>query len=153
MSQLRVNLSSQEAESTSLDVLPSGKYLCNIVEGSVEEVKPGRKNVGKPYWKLRFVVQEGKYAGRNIYSTVMLFETALYSLSQILKALGYDVAAGEITVPDVGELEGKTLIVRGQKKPASTDPESGRDIPERFEVKGYQAANVTAKTGDSSILP
>ena len=82
----------------------------------------------------------------------MLFETALYSLSQILKALGYDVSAGEIIVPDVGELEGQTLIVRGQKKPASTD-ENGRDVPERFEVKGYQAANVTQKTGDPSILP
>src|SRR6185503_1735600 len=148
-----VNISSQEAESTSLDVLPSGKYLCNIVEGSVEEVKPGKKNVGKPYWKLRFVVQEGKFAGRSIYGTVMLFEGALYSLSQIMKALGYDVTAGDITVPDVEELEGKTIVVRGQKKPASTDPDTGRDMPERFEVKGYQPAGVTQKTGDTSILP
>lgn len=149
---LKLNFSSEEATSASLDVLPSGKYLCNLVEGSVEEVKPGKKNVGKPYWKLRFVVQDGKFAGRNIYGTVMLFEGALYSLSQILKALGYDIAPGEIFVPDVSELEGKTLIVRGQKKPASTD-ESGRDIPERFEVKGYQAAGLVPKVGDSSILP
>lgn len=150
---LRVNISSKEAESTSLDVLPSGKYLCNIVEGSIEEVKPGKKNVGKPYWKLRFVVQDGTFAGRNIYSTVMLFEGALYSLSQLMKALGYDVNAGDITVPDVSDIEGKTVIVRGQKKPASTDPETGRDMPERFEVKGYQGSGVTQKTGDSSILP
>jgi hypothetical protein len=150
---LRVNLSSKEAESTSIDVLPSGKYVCNIVEGSVEEVKPGKKNVGKPYWKLRFVIQDGKYAGRSIYSTVMLFDGALYSLSQLLKSLGYDVNPGSLVVPDVDEIIGKSVMVRGQKKPATTDPESGRDIPERFEVKGYQMSSSVEKTGDSSILP
>jgi hypothetical protein len=150
---LKVNLSSKEAESTSLDVLPSGKYICNIVEVTIEEVKPGKKNVGKPYWKIRFVVQEGKYAGRNIYGTVMLFEGALYSFSQIMKALGYDATPGDITVPDTDEIEGKTIVVRGIKKAASTDPDTGRDMPERFEVKGYQAAGVTQKTGDTSILP
>lgn len=149
---LRVNLTTKEAESQSLEVLPTGKYLCNIVEGSLEEVKPGKANVGKPYWKLRFVVQDGPYAGRSIYSTVMLFEGALYSLVQIMKALGYDVSEGSLDVPDIEDIEGKSLVVRGVKKAAATDKD-GRDLPERFEVKGYIAASITMKTGDTSILP
>lgn len=151
---LKVNLTSDEANSESREVLPSNKYVCNIVDGSINEVKPGRKHVGKPYWKLSFVVQEGPYAGRFINSTVMLFDGALFSLSQLMQSLGYDVNAGSFDVPELDDIIGKTVVVRGLKRAASTDPD-GRDLPERFEVKGYNRppAKGAKAPVDSDLLP
>jgi Protein of unknown function (DUF669) len=152
-SPLRVNLTSDEAESKTLEPLPSGKYLCNIVNGQVREVKPGRTHTGKPYWGLQFVVQEGPHAGRSIFSTVMLFDGALYSLSQLMQALGYEVNVGEFHVPPIDSLIGKSLYVRGRRQPAKTD-DDGRDIPERFEVKGYMSSGDQTKPDtDTSLLP
>jgi len=152
---MRVNLTSEEAESRTLDPLPTGKYLCNLVDGQIREVKPGRKHVGKPFWSLQFVVQEGPHAGRNIFATVMLFEGALYSLVQLLRAYGYEVnGPGELQVPSLDDLLDKkeSIYVRGQKKPATSA--NGNDLPERFEVKGYTVASkAQGASADSSYLP
>lgn len=152
MSQLKVNLTEQEATSQVRDIPPSGEYVCNIVDGKEDIVKPNKKNSGKPYWKMKYVVQEGAYAGSTLSATVMLFEGALYSFSQLMKALGYEVNVGGLVVPEVDTLLGKTVIVKGYKRPPSTNAE-GQDLPERFEVRGYKPARMKTKTGDTSLLP
>jgi hypothetical protein len=151
-SPLKVNMTDKEATSKVRDVLPSGEYLCNIVNGSTETVRPDKPNKGKPYWKVQFVVQEGPYAGSSINATVMLFENALYSLSQLLKALGYEVNTGDLIVPNLDTMFGKPVIVKGFKRPAET--KDGQDLQERFEVKGYKKpADAKPKTGNTSLLP
>lgn len=150
---LKVNFSSEEAASTVREVPPSGEYTVNITDGKVREVKPGRKNVGKRYWQLTFVIQEGPYAGTSLMASVMLFDEALYSLSQLLKALDYNINAGEFVVPELDELIGQTVNVRGYKMPPRTV--DGQELSERFEIKGYKKANVvkSASSAASTLLP
>ena len=153
MQPLKVNFTEDEANSVPREIPPSGDYLCAIVDGSQEIVKPGKKNTGKPYWKLRFVVQDGKYAGTPLNATVMLFETSLYQLGQLMRSLGFDLNAGEFEVPSLDKILGQQVVVRGYKRPPSTG-DDGRELPERFEVKAYKPAKSgTKKAADSSILP
>lgn len=137
MQPLKVNFTEEEASSKAREVPPSGEYHVALTDGSLEVVKPGRKNTGKQYWKCTFVIQEDKYKGVTIFSTVMLFDGALYSLSQLMSALGYNVNSGEFQVPHIDELFGKELIVRGIKRPAFIG-EDGKEISERFEIKSYK---------------
>lgn len=153
MQPLKVNFTNEEATSVVRDVPPSGTYVVNITKGELKEVKPGRKNTGKPYWQLTFVVQEGPYQGTTLISSVMLFDTALYSLAQLMKALGYNINTGDFVLPPLDEIIGKTVQVRGNKMPPRES--EGQTLPERFEIKGYKAANIAGATASapSSILP
>lgn len=153
---LKVNFTSEEAGSTVREVPPSGDYVVNITGGELKEVKPGRKNSGRPYWQLKFVIQEGKYTGTTLISSVMLFEGALYSLAQLMKALGYKLSDGDNDLPGVEDLLGRQLVVRGEKKPARTMPD-GTELSERLEIRGYKAApsggGPLASNASNSILP
>jgi len=150
---LKVNFTDREATSTVREIPPSGEYLVAITDGEIKDVKPGRKNTGKPYWQLRFVIQDGAYAGSSLIASVMLFDGALFSFAQLMKALGYDVNSGDFLIPSLDEIIGKNVNVRGFKKPPSTLPD-GTELSERFEIKGYKTASRSgAKSGDSSLLP
>jgi hypothetical protein len=153
---LKVNFSKDEAESKAREIVPSGEYHCKVVEVEQKDVKPPSLNVGKPYWAVQFVIQTDKYAGNRLFANIMLFEGkdgTLGSLSQFLKALGYDVTPGEFELPEADDLIGRDLNVKGNKIPAGFNKKAGRDLPERFNVTGYKPANVTVKTGNSSLLP
>jgi hypothetical protein len=154
---LKVNFSKEEAESTPREVPPSGEYQTKIVEIQEKEVKPGSVNVGKPYWNIRFVVQDGKYAGSPIFSNIMLFEGkdgTLGSLAQFLKALGFDITAGEFELPEPDELIGRDINVRGTKLLAGFDRKAQRELPDRFVPRGYKApSTVTTKSSSNSLLP
>lgn len=151
---LKVNFSQDEAESTAREVVPSGEYACKIVEVQDRDVKPGSLNVGKPYWNVRFVVQDGPYAGSSLYGNIMLFEGkdgTLSTLSQFLKALGFEVKPGDFELPENDDLVSRDINVRGTKYPAGTV--KGKDLPERFQIKGYKTSGVVEKSGSSSLLP
>lgn len=155
---LKVNFSQDEADSKVREIPPSGTYLCSVVDLEIKEVKPGTPNVGKPYWNIRFVVQDGRYAGSSIFSNVMLFSTeksgTLSQLSMFLKALGYEITQGEFELPDDEAIQGKQLMVTGRKVPAGTD-KNGKDFNEQFRVSGFKAADSTgAKSStNTSVLP
>lgn len=152
MQPLKVNFSTEEASAEARVILPTGNYVVNITEGELKEVKPGRKNTGKPYWSLQFVVQEGQYAGARLFGSIMLFDGALYSLSQLLKALGYQVGTGDFEIPTLDEIMGKTIVIYGQKKPAET--KDGTELNERFEVKSYKPHTANGKpSAGSHLLP
>lgn len=153
MQPLKVNFTDQEATSVVREIPPSGEYLVSITDGEIAIVKPGKKNTGKQFWKLKFVIQDGPYAGTTLLSTVMLFDGALYSLAQLMKALGYDINSGDFVVPGLDDIIGKQVNVRGFKRPAET--KDGQELSERFEIKGYKTAskNFAAKAGDHNLLP
>jgi hypothetical protein len=153
---LKVNFSQNEAESTVREVPPSGEYHCKIVEIETKEVKPTSKNVGKPYWNVQFVAQSDKYAGSRFFSNIMLFEGVdgtLGALSQFLKALDFDVQAGEFELPEPDELIGRDINIRGTKLLAGYDKKAGKDLPDRFQVRGYKKANVAIKQRTDQLLP
>jgi hypothetical protein len=150
---LKVNFTDEEANSKPREVPPSGEYVCSIVDGEVATVKPGKPNTGKPFWKLRFVVQDGTYAGTSLRATVMLFDGALYQFSQLMRALDFDVNSGEFEVPTLDKIVGQQVIVKGFKRPPSMG-DDGRELPERFEVKVYKKATQgSKKSGNSALLP
>jgi hypothetical protein len=129
---LRVNFSDKEAESQAREPLPSGKYHVKITDVSLETCGPESKNPDKHYWAIEFTVQEGKYSDRKCWTNCMLFEGALYTLSQLMKATGYDVTQGDVDVPEIDDLIGQDVQIRVIVKRA--DEEKGYDA--RNEVKG-----------------
>lgn len=161
---LKVNFSRNEADSTArqqFEALPTGEYHCNIVSVKLQEVKPGSPNAGKPFWNIRFVVQDGKYQDASLFSNVMLFtgkDGTLGMLAQLMKALGFEIEADvDFEVPLEEELEGRSLTVVGYKQAAKRDPKTGEvERPERFNVSGFKEWNAGAPrktTGDTSLLP
>lgn len=154
MQPLKVNFTDEEAGSKVREVPPSGEYVVNITDGERKQVNPSRKNAGKPFWKIVMVIQDGNYAGNTLVSSVMLFDGALYSFAQLMKALGHDINSGDFEVPELESLFGQTIIVRGNKMPPKT-LEDGTDLQERFEVKGFKPykTGTKLKAGSNSLLP
>lgn len=154
---LKVNFSRTEAESSVRQVVPSGEYNCKVFEIETREVKPGSVHAGKPYWNVQFVIQSGTYAKNRLLSNIMLFagkDGTLSSLAQFLRALGYEVSEGEFELPDPNELIGKDINVVGTKRLAGFDKKANRELPDRFEIRGYKKSSVVSQTGnDSSVLP
>lgn len=151
---IKVNFTNEEASSRVRDVPPSGEYVVNITDVKSKSVKPGKANSGKPFWQLTLVIQDGAYAGVSLLSSVMLFDGALYSCAQLMTALGHNINEGGFVLPSAETLLGKTVIVKGYKRPAGTTPD-GQDLAERFEVKGFKPfkGGSASKSADSSLLP
>jgi hypothetical protein len=124
------------------------------------------KNAGKPFFNFEFTIQDGKYAGRKDWTNAMCFSPALYTISQILKALGHPInpTGGEIVIPDAREFYvGKDIwgVRRMNKKNKNADGE----IEPRIELMGFlkyeggsseaaAAPGTAAKVAaSSSVLP
>jgi hypothetical protein len=157
---LYVNFSDEEAASTPRDVepLPSGKYLCIMDEVEIAYCGPESKNPGKPYYRIRFTVvadkKAGIYVGRKCWTNAMLFSPALYTIEQIMKAIGFEGAgqAGKKRVPRAAELLDKTVMISGlyvgeqkdKKDPAKT-------YAPKFEPKSiFPESAWTAGTGGTA---
>jgi len=140
---LHVNFSEEEASSEAQggELIPRGEYLVRITDGELRESK-SEKNFGKPYYNLEFTIQDGKYQGRKLWTNVMLFQPALYTLAQLLKAIGIQVRAGaQMEVPTIEELMGKEVVVTTKIKKADDK------YDDRTEVNGIKSANAMSGTG------
>lgn len=160
MAGLKVNFTDQEAQSEarSFDPIPSGDYLVAITDLSDEECGPNSKNPGKPYWHLELTVQEGPHEDRKLWTNVMLFEGALYSLSQLLKATGNEKALSTGSVPDGQTFVGKKVIVtvKRQKDTYAMQEDPEGPVVFKNEVKGFKPLSAGVKgssTGSNSLLP
>lgn len=158
VSDLRVNFSEEEASSEARDFepLPGGKYLVRITDYEVRR-STSEKNYGKPYWALTLTVQnEGKYNGRKVWSNVMLFDGALYSLAQLLKAIGREDALKSGKIPSGDELVGKEVTINLAKQRDTYKEQQYADGENYFknEVKGFKAPDADlATSGEGSLLP
>lgn len=161
---LKLNLSDQEAKSEAREfkVLPTGTYICNIVEVKDAVVGPNsQNNAGKPYWNVRFVVDQGdQYDGRNIFSNIMLFEGALYSIKQLVSALFPDnIVGSEIEIPEPDAFEGKKVAVVGRKYAEGSAIKRGGKVigtreADEFAVSGFRAVDQKLKqTTKNDLLP
>jgi hypothetical protein len=157
---LRVNFSDQEAGSEAFDFepIPSGKYHVKITE-ITEKASTSEKNPGKPYWNVEMVIQDGKYVDRKIWANVMLFDGALYSLSQLLKATGNAKAleTGKIPPAESFITQSVIVIVVKQKDTYKMEQEGSDEVIFKNEVKGFKAyeegALATASSKGGSLLP
>lgn len=143
MGTLKVNFSEQEAasEGRSFEPIPSGEYHVKFFEAEDAESKT-EKNYGKPYWKLTCVIQDGDFEDRRLWTNVMLFEGALYTISQMMKAAGLEdmLKLGEI--PDFDHFVGKdaVAIVAKVRDKYKEDPDNGGDGTPMWknEIKGFK---------------
>jgi hypothetical protein len=170
-----VNVSKKESEAQSFDLMPAGKYHTIISDVEMKESNSA-KNKGKPMYNIEFTVQEtgnenhDKYAGRKVFTNACLWEGALYTIINIMKALGYAVEEGALEIPEAEELLGKELITRVVVTPERTvvDENTGekKTYEPRNEPKGFFAIGTTevkvpkqnvtagaASSGGNSILP
>jgi hypothetical protein len=156
---IRVNFSTDEAESKDFEELPIGKYNCKITEVEYRESKSD-KNLGKPMYNFTFTVQDGAYIDRKIWTNACLWEGALYTISNIMKAVGYDVSAGGLEIPMPDEFLSKDIVVRIGKGRAQVGDgtKENPQYPAKNEAKGFSApaeGNATTSTGRKagSLLP
>jgi hypothetical protein len=163
---IKVVLSNEEASSKVLDPIPAGWYKVTCSDGDLKEVKnapqPNKKdNRGKPFYSLEFTVNEPEaYEGRKVFTNAMLFEGALYTINQIMNAMGIETEAGEVEVPELDELIGFEFMAKVKVTPArkvgDKEYEARNDIS-GFKAVGEQEVNVKAgaatSKGGSSLLP
>lgn len=161
---LRLNLTDQEAksEARTYDVPPSGAYICNIVELNDEVVKPGSDNTGKPYWRARFVIDQGSpHDGTPLFSNIMLFEGAAFQIKQLVQAVFPELLEGnQLSIPSSEAFLGKQVVVTGIRHKEGSNMVrkgkiTGKYEKDQFDVKGFRAVEKTAtkKTANELDLP
>jgi hypothetical protein len=158
---IKVILSDKEAKSELLAPIPSGMYKLNITDVELRESK-SLKNAGKPYYAMECTVAEGTYEGRKVFTNVMLFEGALYSLKQLADAVGIEPDDdGGIDVPEPEWWLGKevTAKVKIAPKRKVRDEKTGeeKEYDEKNEIAGFRKLGApgtpNATPGVSSLLP
>jgi hypothetical protein len=153
---LYIDFSSDEAASESRDFepLPTGKYLMTVTDVKLKESQSD-KNFGKPYYAFEFTVaadrQGGKFVDRKAWTNAMLFKPALFTITHIMKALGFEVAEGRVRIPRADEFIGKVLVVGGVKTGETKDKQDpSKTYPPKFEPKSYFGA-ATWTPGSGSV--
>lgn len=114
---LRVNFSDDESASEAREFtpIPAGKYHVKITELE-EKASTSEKNPGKPYWSAKMVIQDGQYSDRVLFANIMLFDGALYTLAQLLKAIGEHDALKSGVIPPAERFIGESVFAVVQKK-------------------------------------
>jgi hypothetical protein len=147
-------MTGKEGKSQTLDPLPGGKFLMAITDCDIEQIKPGgqakKENVGKPMFAIELTVQDGDFENRKAWTRVMLFDGALYTISQMLKAQGVAVTEmgdkaefqvegyAKNVIPGAAWWMGKLFVVR-LKFVAKSKGKDGKEYDDRNEVKGFQS--------------
>jgi hypothetical protein len=161
---LKVNFSTEEAssEARSFDPIPTGMYDAIITDIEERESK-SEKNNGKPYWHVELTIQGGEYDLRKVWANVMLFDGALYSLAQLLKATGHEDAIQKGVVPPMETFVTKKVVVSVKKQRdtyAEKEENGGDGTPQwKNEVKGFKApgdkpvGSAKGSSGKASLLP
>lgn len=138
MAQLGTQFNANDVEpSAPIEVIQAGNYLCSIVSSDMLDTS---NNSGQ-YLKLEFVVLEGQYANRHLWSNLNLInsnpqtvEIAQRDLSAICHA------TGQMMVSDSEQLHNKPMIVTVKVRPAGPD-KKGVYREAQNELKGYSAPN------------
>ncbi len=156
----KLNMSDQEAESKDFEYPPSGNYNVRITDLELGEVSKPGDNFGKPFWKVKLVVEDGHIAGQTIPTTVMLFEGALYSLKQLCEALHPEFLDGnkinlpsvENGNPDPDPWIGEVVNIKGTKLPAGSKRKNGeiREYDE-FQIKYRKPASSDTRSSVAGL--
>lgn len=156
MTGLKVNFSAEEASSESLnfDPIPSGEYYARITDITEKEVSQGA-NQGKAFWNVEFTVQDGEFADRKVWTNAMLFDGALYTLAQLLKATDNADALQSGNVPNSESLVSKEVIVVVKKqRNAYMEAKNGDGEPVwGNEVKGIKSYSGTSPKAKAGVAP
>lgn len=139
----------QQANGGSREPLPKGNYTATVFEVKAETVKSG-ENAGKPRWNVTFKVQDGEHAGRLVWGYVALYpNNGLWKTLAFFSALGYEVAEGAFTIPEIADVQGKTIGIRvglsEDQNGAPRNDVNGFDKPGAASAPKAEAPAATAK--------
>lgn len=157
--ELKLNFSAEEAGSVVRDFspIPAGKYHVKVTDGEVKR-STSSKNYGKPYYALTLTIQDGPHVDRKLWANVMLFSGALFTIAQIMKAMGRN--PNKDKVPTLDELQGQDFTATVAKvvdkykiEQGEWDASSGEPKPMKNEVKGFSAYLVDTVSGEASLMP
>lgn len=138
---MRLNFAdTAEPKTDGFELLPNGKYHCQIT--SVEEVETGEnsKEPGTPMLKMEYTVISGKYENRKIWDNLVLADSSLWKTKALLYALGYsqeEVASDNFDFEPEEMMLEKEVTVRVGKQPAKGEYEA------RNKVNGYESHVIT----------
>jgi len=154
---LYVNFSDEEAASESRDIepLPTGKYLVTITDVILKECGPDSKNPGKAYYAIEFTVgadrKAGQYVNRKCWTNAMLFNPALYTISNLMKAFGLVVSPGRMKVPSAEWFVGKVLMIGGLYVGETKDKKDpSKTYSPKFEPKGFWPESKWEESGGTA---
>lgn len=113
---------------------------------------------------VEFTIQEGEYEGRKVWTNAMLFDGALYTVAQILKATGFENALLTGELPEADDLISAEVdvVVKKQRDTYAEERDGDGEVQWKNEVKGIKAPSTLsaanggsskAKKGSGSILP
>jgi hypothetical protein len=92
--------------------VPAGSYNASVFDVKLEQVKSG-PNEGKPRFNVQFSITDEGHRNRRVFSYVPLYKANdFWKAQSFFKALGYDLKAGDFTVPEPADLAGKAIGVR-----------------------------------------
>lgn len=150
-----LNLTAEEA-SDAFALAEPGVYKVEIVDAEF-----GTSNAGNPKLSLELKSLEESYTGKFFANVTLTAKAARFSLIPLLKALGKEVGAGELTVPSEDELIGQEVAVKIAKsfsykgddgkwvQVKESEVEAleaqGIEVSKRNEVKTYVASGAKPK--------
>jgi hypothetical protein len=167
-SALRVNFTDKEAAAKAFEDLPVGEYNATIVDAVPTQCGPESKNPGKWYYRVEAVIDGGPYDNQHAWTNAMLFSPALYTISQIMKAIPklagrVPEGGGDVELPTREELVGEKvrLLIKRKAPQIGTGTKEEPQYPARNEWNGTKplggsvpASGAKAgKAGKGSLLP
>lgn len=149
MTNIHVNFSDDEAssEARTYEVVPTGEYNVAVTECELKAVAKQGENHGKPFYNMKLIIQGGKYEGKWLFVSVMLFEIISkkdgkgknFLLSQLIKSLGVPVIPDQETaVPSAADIQGKKLVAVVAKEKDDHKSEPG-SVVYKATVKGFKS--------------
>ena len=88
-----VTVNFSETSSSDFDLIPAGKYHAKVTGGEMKESGPNANNPGAQYINWEFTIQEGAQEGRKVWTNTSLLPHALFSLKNLLSAVGFETSA------------------------------------------------------------
>lgn len=130
--------------------IPDGKYLCRLAE-----VEEAATQYGDEMWKLKFVVEEGRYRGRYIFDNMVFSPAAMKRVKLICSRLGLDTSGELDLTPE--DIKGRACYLtvetedyedsEGNAKKRNTVPFAGYEKADNAAVA--QAGTETSGEDDS----
>jgi hypothetical protein len=147
---LYVDLSEKESVVKDFTPVPRGAYHVVCTDGELRESKSD-KNKGKPYYALEFTIQDGPHENRKVWTNAMCFAGALFTMVQLVEAMGGEVpkGGGKFRIPAIDELIGKHFIARVSIKPETDEYDA------KNEIRGFKAydGKAPASKKENDLLP
>lgn len=133
--------------SLTADELKGGFELAEpgIYKVEIEEATFGTSNAGNPKIDLVLRSLEDSHKGKFFTNVTLTAKAARFSLIPLMKALGNEVVAGELTVPTEDELIGKDVSVRIAKSFSYQDDDGKWTNIKEAEVEAYENKGIDVK--------